>query len=176
MHLAVEKENLSIVKLLLSCKNIDTNIYYINDNNSCPANHVSKYTCLHLAFVLENIEIVNELLKDKNIDVNLYQTFRRTYPCDNSGNHLYYTKTALYMAIEKENIDIICLLFSIKNIYVNIPYIFVNKDSCKAEGLSKKQTALDLAIEKNRNDIIQILKNKNAVSITKLKSIELNDL
>lgn len=91
---------------------------------------------MHLAVILANIEIIKELLKNENIDVNMIQTFKRTYPCINSGHHQYHSKTALYMATEKESIDIISLLLSNKNNDLSIPYIFVN-NVYVSEGPSK---------------------------------------
>ena len=61
--MAVEKENLKIIKLLLSNDKIDVNI--INKSNN------DEKSTLHLAVQNKNIDIIRFLLSFKNIDFNV---------------------------------------------------------------------------------------------------------
>ena len=63
LYLAVEKENIKIIKLLLSNNKIDVNI--INKSNK------DEKSALHLAVQKESVEITKSLLSFKNIDINI---------------------------------------------------------------------------------------------------------
>ena len=89
LYVAVEVENVEIVKLLLEKENIDINLlcilrYYfviqlllfcLNEITKC----FFKKAALHVAVEKENIEIVKLLLKNQKTDINLLCIFRNGF-------------------------------------------------------------------------------------------------
>ncbi len=135
LYLAVENENIEIVKILLSHKDVDVNI--LNESNAEYTRGRSdeyfsytdyktknkKRTALYLAVLKENTEIIKLLLENKRIDVNVINT--STFDTAWDKGDVYFTeykkeRTALYLAVQKRNIEIINLLLSNNNIDVNI--------------------------------------------------------
>ena len=101
---SIEKENVEIVRFLLSLPNIDVNIG--QKGNKSP---------LHLAVEKENIEIVKLLLTNQKIDVNAYWVYEQEL--DDGYLEISEKKNSLFLAVEKENIEIVKLLLSHKNIF-----------------------------------------------------------
>lgn len=155
LHLAIEKGNIEIVKLLLQCEKIDINSLKIyktyGDDDECYSNwlKITEQTPLHVAIEQNNIEIINLLLKNNKIDVNLLQTklngtisfddFEKWFDSDgsiytNTRKNIDYFEnkiekmSELHLAILKENIQIIKLLLSNRKIDVNLRYEIINKD------------------------------------------------
>ena len=144
LHVAIEKENIEMVKILLTRKDIDINLYWKSKNENCLID--DKKTALHLAVEKSNVEIVKLLLLYQNIDVNcLTLAFK--------GPDLI-EKTALQIAVENENAEIVKLLLSKPNIDVN-NYMISNTllRSCNR----KKMTALYIAVEKDNIEITYLL-------------------
>ncbi|KAK8841958.1 hypothetical protein M9Y10_026914 [Tritrichomonas musculus] len=144
LHIAIEKENIEIVKILLTRKDIDINFYWKSKIESYLID--DKKTALHLAVEKSNVEIVKLLLLYQNIDVNcLTLAFK--------GPDLI-EKTALQIAVENENAEIVKLLLSKPNIDVN-KYMICNTllRSCHR----KEMTALCIAVEKDNIEITYLL-------------------
>lgn len=76
LFLAVEKENIEIIKLLLNKENLLINEY----------NGEWFLTALHLAAQKSNIEIVKLLLSRKDINKNIKQGFSNKKPIDYAKN------------------------------------------------------------------------------------------
>ena len=142
---AVEKEDIQIIELLLSNKNIDPNIIneIANDFNGNP----TKKAALSIAVEKENINIIKLLLSHPKIDPNVMT--EKVY----NRYGFVEKRTALSIAVEKENIDIIKLLLSHPKID---PNVMIEKQYAMY-GKVKKRTALSLAIEKENIKIIEQL-------------------
>ena len=130
MFLAVEKENIEIVKLLLSHKNIDVNAQCISKHKiySRKSNDEQVKTkilsILHLAVVKENIELIKLLLLNPNIDVDNKYFFKNVKLVDalwSPGEKIIEekTKTALQLAFENKNKEIVHLFLNCKKIVYN---------------------------------------------------------
>lgn len=102
LHIAVEKGNIEIVKILLSFKKIDVN--YIMSLYKLP--NLYNETPLHIAVRNGNVEIVKLLLSCKNIDLNIYWKSYLLYCCTSYREEM----TALYMAVKNENLEIVKIL------------------------------------------------------------------
>lgn len=112
---AVNKENIEIVKLLLSCEKVDVN--KTNQSNKWKLfkqKLFTEETALFLAILRKNVEIVNLLLSCESIDVNL--PINRY---DYIGGDLVQELSILDLAIYKKNIEIIKSLISCERIDVN---------------------------------------------------------
>ncbi|KAK8849291.1 hypothetical protein M9Y10_018660 [Tritrichomonas musculus] len=152
LHVAVEKENIDIIKLLLSCNDIDVNLLYKSHLGSCIED--DQKTALHIAVKKSNPEIVKLLLSCKKIDVNCIKSkFRLPY---------YNNETALHIAVENENTEIVLLLLSCKNIDVNI---YMESGSVAAAHLCHKMTALFMAVKKGNLEIVNALCSHKSTNI-----------
>lgn len=158
LHIAIEKENIDILKLLLSCKNIDVNA--VTDIFIYP-NELQK-SALHIAVEKENLEIVEILLNCKNADVNLYMNQNST---ERYG--LKERKTALYMAVEQENFDLVKLLCSNENINIDIRYCSTKDDLIQSIPPTVftiyEKTPLQLATDIKNKKIYQFLLSKKII-------------
>ena len=119
---AIEKENIEIVKLLLSSQKIDVNCIMLlyklpNLYNETP---------LHIAVRNENVEIVKLLLSCKNIDPNIYWISYLLNCCTSYREEM----TALYMAVKKENLEIVKILCLDPSIDTGKPFM---SSVCKGE-------------------------------------------
>ncbi|KAK8838914.1 hypothetical protein M9Y10_032373 [Tritrichomonas musculus] len=130
LFLAIEKQNVELVDLLLKNKSIDVNkinrfdcatkvkikkqgstTWYINYLNITKELH--EKTALFLAVEKGNIEIVKLLLSKDEIDVSIIN--KKEFFQDNTeskkwGNNLIYEKDVLFLAIENDNFEIVKLL------------------------------------------------------------------
>ena len=76
IYLAIEKENIDIVKLLLSNENIDVNkknIFYLTQ---CSSDIKIEIPTIYLATQKENYEIVKLLLMNDKIDTNMMYEYK----------------------------------------------------------------------------------------------------
>ena len=140
--MAILNQNIEIIKLLLSNKNINVNII----NKFTSEEGYSEETALIKAIDRENNEIIRLLLAQKNIDVN----FLNKYCIE--GKELKVN--ALYYAILDEKIEIIKLLLSHKDINANIKNKEVLEDMKPIITVSKKNY-----------EIIRLLLNNKGIDI-----------
>ena len=174
LYWAIKKENIEIVKLLLSCEKID-----INQISYCSFNGDLGFEKTLLFFSIEenNIDIMNLLLSNEKIDVNMVS---KVYEKEDDDDDVYkyknyvqweYIKTPLYYAVEKEKIDVIKILLSRGDIDLN--YI------CKGQKLNEKNNyiglnakpAFNLAIENENIEIINLLLENQNIDVN-IKSIQ----
>ena len=124
LFLAVENNNVEIVRSLLSNSNININYVssyeseqFIHRNGAFPWYDRYQKTPLFQAVENENFEIVKLLKSNENVDVNCLCHFEyykdREYP-------IKINRTPLSMAVAKNNIEITNLLLSNEKIDVNI--------------------------------------------------------
>ena len=130
LYVAIEKENIEIIKLLLANNNIDVNIPNMED--ACTGGgdeKVWKRTALYNAISKNNNEITKLLLQNDKIDVNI--------PCkewaDWAGGGVRgegtILKSPLYLSISKMNDEICKILLGYENLNVNfINGNFINVD------------------------------------------------
>lgn len=111
LYIAVEKENYDIIKLLLSCKELDVNIESIIYKISSFSFSIEKneMTPLHIAIQNQNVDIVN-LLLTKNIEIGKNAKI--------SG----IEKTTMKLAFEHNQHNIIKSLLSYVNLNEVIKY------------------------------------------------------
>lgn len=134
LHLAVQAENVSMVKLLLETKGINVN-----------AVNQEKNTVLHLAVESNNLKILKILMDSKNINAN----------AQNKSSYC-----PLYLAIKSENLNVVQLLLKyedvvVENCYykfhlINLAVNIGNADILKLLLKTLKSTDLD---EKNYNGL-----------------------
>ena len=139
--MAIERQSVEIVSLLLEYEGIDVNIrplmiksYYFGldyeDGKEEEKKKLKKMTPLYLAVKNENTQIVQLLLNHKNIDVNkksIVYSWKYNGVFLDGVQHDEESKikevdkeeTALHNAVSKGNIDITKLLLSNKNIDIN---------------------------------------------------------
>ncbi|KAK8843546.1 hypothetical protein M9Y10_024602 [Tritrichomonas musculus] len=160
---AVQKENIEIVKLLLSFDKINVNTICSYEYHDLEEWWVER-TSLFLAIENNNIEIIKLLLSIEDINVNIINT--DDY-CDGGGCEYYYKYTALYESVEQENIEIIKLLLSNKNINVNAPSRkFVDFEGGGEPGEGKwDRSALFRAIDKENIEIVNLLLENEGIDI-----------
>lgn len=157
LHLAIEDNNIDIVKFLLSFDDLDINLksecikYGFYDKDLTP-----------LCFAIENsnIEIVKALLANDKIDINCrseYFESKRTHIDVNDGMKIFGKMKPLFLAVELEAIEIIKLLLLKKDIDVNFKTKYT-----EFFGKNKKiQTLYQFATQKGNNEIIQRLLQNN---------------
>lgn len=114
LHVAVYKEKVDAVKILVECPKVDVNL--IMDYYSYGEEYWNE-TPLHIAVDKSNVKIVEILLSSPRIDVNI-----KSYTSSVKEH-----QTALHMAVKKGNIEIIQLLLNHKGIDFNA----VDKDGKK---------------------------------------------
>lgn len=146
LHIAVEKENAEMVKMLLACKEIDVNIIgnYLKSYSKIGLHYdVHEYkTVLSIAAEKGYTEIIYILLTNPNIDVNAPMK-KRSSSCQEKKIQKTWSKeewwwkknailgsftidyiiTPLFISIENENIDVVRSILSSKNVDLNIPSI-----------------------------------------------------
>lgn len=150
LYTAVCNNDIEIVKLLLSKKEIDVNFkfysyikgnlevdeyfkikidkndddydYYVDERNKCNERLIEE-SALLIAVGKCQIEIVELLLSKNEIDVNFISTLIEYKFNDDDGKLFEYHKrkwTALHLAVYLENKEIIQMLVKHKNININI--------------------------------------------------------
>ena len=157
--IAVEKNFVDIIELLLEHENIDVNIK--NNYNQTP---------LIIAVEKNFVDIVKLLLGHNNIDVNIQNNYNQTplhialytnndivkllleYKDININLINKYGETPLHIAANKNNIDIVKLLLQRNDININI----INK----YDG-----TPLHIAANNNNIDIVKLLLQRNDINI-----------
>ncbi|KAK8860425.1 LON peptidase N-terminal domain and RING finger protein 2 [Tritrichomonas musculus] len=141
LHMAIESENVEIVRLLLEYEGTDVNIqpivktftYSYGDNgNEVERRKLKKMTPLYLAVEKNNVQIVQLLAEHKKVDINMksvfykwikesvYQEGFQQAEDDAIITEVDKDETALHNAVSKGNIDIIKILLGNKNIDVNV--------------------------------------------------------
>lgn len=199
LHIALEKDNLEIIKTLLSCQNIDVNIKYNLEKHSKFADMTYKAneekTSLCMAIEKENIEAVRLLLSFKNINVNTplkrkSESYRKEdqlvvekewwWSDEYFGKlEIKEEKTPLFISVEKGNLEIVKLLLPCKDIQPNLlskSYICYNEDNIRKQK-EKLRTALHEAVEKNNAEMVQEILKKWIVNINLFEKVSkvLND-
>ena len=147
LNIAIVKNNIEIVKLLLNCKNINVNLKTTFSN--------TESTPLFTAINTNNIEVLKLLLNNKKVDINL--------KCKIDGD-IYPDEivTPLHKAIDVGNTEIVNELLNCKEININLPsYYLVNGTYDYIDG-----TPLDRALEKGNAEIVEILLNHEKIGIT----------
>ena len=159
LHIAVTKNNIEIIKLLLSNDELKINEFqiikksdlfydeievWLKNPNSCKVsskdnvnsfeNEMESKSVLHIAIQNGNPEIVELLLSNKKIDVNLHsELFRQTYELDYmKDEEILQKNTGLHIAIEKNNVEVIKLLLFNEKINVNLPSL-LTLSNCKLD-------------------------------------------
>ena len=183
LYIAAKTGRIEILKLLLSCKNIDINeystVFRIYDDDE--STQKVKETALHCAVNNGDLEIVKILLNDERIDCNKYDEY---YYCDikrtpfwlavynenlamaklllsydkvdpNIENHCN-NPFLLLLEVERENVEMVNLLLSCEKIDLNKTIIFNYWNLFKWK-LYTKETALFLAILRNNLEIVNLL-------------------
>ena len=168
LFIAVKKENIEIITLLLENEKIDVNtinIEYTQYGRGWSSDfYVHEKTPLSVAVEKENFEIIILLLNNKKLDVNIqYNKYRYENDIILETNE----NTPLYMAIEKENIEIIKLLLKNENIDPNIlfkceKWKYGFEESCWH---ILEMTPLCRAVEKENIEIITLLLNNEKIDI-----------
>lgn len=167
LHIAVKKNNVEIVKLLLKCPKLDINQF-------CEySEHNLKHTktALHIAVENEYFQIVELLLSNDKININCLckiekgnnERYAINYSCDE--------KAALHICVQKRNKKIVNLLLQNQNIDINMKLLSYYKSNegdflCESEHESKREkTALLLAIEENEIEIVKLLLSNDKIDI-----------
>lgn len=158
LHLAVMKEDINIITLLLSDKRVDALLQEPNDHlnplqlaikigsliiveyflkQPCYQTNIDDHRLLHFAVFYNHLPIIYFLLNHTKINVNALDT--QGY-------------TALHCAVFKNHIEAATLLLT--------------KIDPNSIDIKKSQTALHLAVELNRTDIVKLLLKNKAVDVT----------
>uniref|UniRef100_UPI0020799703 ankyrin repeat domain-containing protein n=1 Tax=Spiroplasma endosymbiont of Lariophagus distinguendus TaxID=2935082 RepID=UPI0020799703 len=151
LHLAIEKENLEIVKTLLD-----------NDADVNMQNKDSK-TPLHLAIEKENLEIVKELLNIKEINIENIETNEIK---NQEIKEIIISTNRLRGGADEMNLDQLHskykkdLIDSISDNNLEIVKILAN--SVNLNQLIENETPLHLAIEKENLEIVKTLLDNDA--------------
>lgn len=161
LHLAIENNDIEIVKLLLSNDKVDVNSCIKFTSFGSEKNENINYSCaikqetpaLYFAVDENCIEIVRLLLKNEKIDVNLPSVNK----IDSSDTKFskYEEIAPLHVAVKNKRIEIIRYLIENEKINVNLPL----KSSNESES---DKTPLHLAVIAGHLEIIKMLiQNKN---------------
>lgn len=196
LNIAVDKENIEIVKLLFNNKNNDINIKCFI---KLSFREEKEMTALHIAVMKENSDIVKLLLKNNKIDVNIKAKINSMW--GNQDN--IWKKTALHMAIENNNHEIFYLLLENNSIDININealkiycgsyfgFQHINdiirrigeEEFEKNKAIEKKKikekhqyinekTTLHLAVENNNIDFVKSILNKQIIDVNAICEFE----
>ncbi|KAK8847051.1 hypothetical protein M9Y10_019626 [Tritrichomonas musculus] len=114
LHIAIEKENIDIVKLLLKKPEIDVNQQCIRYHYNYKVKET--LTPLHIAIEKENCEIVELLLQNPNIDVNKRSVLITA--------NFFVMKTPINQAINLGNAKLVDVLSRHPKININAKSIF----------------------------------------------------
>lgn len=165
LSLAIQKNSIDNVRLLLSRPEIDVNLESSFEEGKVVKNHLID------AVDNENVEIVQLLLSHPNIDINAITKSGYHKDYWSSSKREWQYKSALYIACEKGNANIVQLILLYPNIDVNRYYEYEYfQDEFRQEdqkpGFQRyfrgyqchiKKTALIVAIEKNNTEVVKAL-------------------
>lgn len=188
LYIAVQNNNIEIIKLLLQHPDIDINLRYINKKiiEYYQYSKVKK-TALHLAIEKDNVDISKLLLQNKNIDVNALLSKKGKIIEDNNEyeeynddddefdeekffnddyvkreyrdyEYIFQKQVALHMAVQNKKIEIVKLLLLNSKIDVNIQ--FKSSDEEK-DG----KTALHFAVANEDYEIIKLLLENQSIDV-----------
>ena len=161
--MAVEKENIEIVKLLLTNEKININVLCKSEKHEIIQGKKEIIELSPLLFAIDHnkYEIIqlflsNEFIKiSETIDINS-RSMKAIF-----GNEIeIFEQTALYMSIEKQNIN------AIKSL-LGRPDIDINEKSFHLSGNNQmeEKAALHLAVEIGNLEIIKLLLEKKEIDI-----------
>ncbi|KAK8836792.1 hypothetical protein M9Y10_037314 [Tritrichomonas musculus] len=170
LHIAIQKENIEIIKLLFSNELLDCNLPL-----RCKRNDVTEFkTPLQIAVENENYDIVQLLMNCDKIDPNITGKLYFVYKDRDEDKEV--EKTILHTAIEKDNIDIFQLLISYDSLDVNQTsfYKYYKKHFSFVHQIITEMTPLYIAINDFNLKIIEVLlssKNIDVNTKSRLKKI-----
>lgn len=155
LHIAIEIQNIEIIKLLISCPEINVNAKYISSDSG---QEKREQAALHMAIDSKNIEIVKILLSCPNIDVNIKNFYHNYY------DKYIYERTPLNTAIKMRNIDIIKLILENKNIDINkkstSKYV-IDRWKKNYELVDERSALQEAVYDDDLNFVKLLLENKN---------------
>ena len=155
---AIEKENIEIIKLLLTNDNIEINIIK-TDSSKNGRKRIIKSNIYYYSILNKKNKVVKFLISEiKSIPkLNLNDNFFETTILNEIDA---FEKTSLYVAVENKNIEAIQLLLSISEINVNEKSFFFYGNYRTHE-----KTPLHLAVEKEYIEIIKILLEHKSIDV-----------
>ena len=149
LHAAIKKENVEMVEFLLSLKDIDVNLCYIQLKRSYNAN-------------------INTMLE-------LANKFEKEDPQIFKGNDNLVIKTALHLAIKKRNFKIASLLLNKQNININIKTLkkiqvgtaYNDGDIIENRSIKKgiSEPPILIALRNDSFDIAELLLSKQNIDV-----------
>ena len=180
LHVAVEKENIELIQLLLNTNNIDVNIKTYESFNEprfvqyaewCrePVKYdkcllSTEKTALYIATEKNNLEIVKLLLNHKDTQVNTISYVRKPLSDElyNTERDITTGKTALEVAVKNENNEIVQQLLQHNNIDVNIKCFKFGIEYWQGYGggnddLFIRKTVLHTAVKIENLDLVKLL-------------------
>ncbi|KAK8849908.1 hypothetical protein M9Y10_018497 [Tritrichomonas musculus] len=160
--IAIENENIGIIKLLLTLEQLDINYVHLEKKG---IRRTNEKTALHYAFENESYEIIQLLLSCPNINLNIPMIEKN----DGGRERTNTYKTVLHIVIEKNNVEILQQLLSCQSLNTNIPY----KIKCEYEPFEMREeekTALELAIENGNEEIIKLLLECEKIDVNQKSS------
>lgn len=155
--MAIEKENLDIINLLLQNTKINSNAKLIDCYESENDTREIKMP-IHIAIENEQLEIVKILTEFAGIYINEKCIYERW--CY-GGRKEYEEKTALNLAVEKGNLENFKTILSHQNVDVNkelMEFYTTNKLSYVHK---RKEASLHIAIRKKQYGLTHIIKQRN---------------
>ncbi|KAK8841463.1 hypothetical protein M9Y10_027081 [Tritrichomonas musculus] len=173
LYLAIEKENIEIIKLLLDCPKIDVNAKVLLETGT--------YTIVSAELSSSGIKLARSIVKSPETILQSEENIRKTFKIANDRKEM----NAFHLAIEKNNIEIIKLLLSHPELDVNIKSIRIGylqeaklgpKKLLSGYNRYAEMSALHLAIDKTKNmEILKLLLARTELDVNvKLINIESN--
>ena len=161
--MAVEKENIEIVKLLLANENLNINVSCKSEKNEFNQNKKEIIDLSPLLFAIDHdqVEIIQLFLSNEFINISDKIDINSRSMKAIFGNEIeIFEQTALYMSIEKQNIN------AIKSL-LGRPDIDINEKSFHLSGNNQmeEKAALHLAVEIGNLEIIKLLLEKKEIDI-----------
>ena len=153
LHIAVEKENIEMVKFLLNNEMIN-----INALQEILYNYIQLNNGRLFCDIVDNDTDLNSCYKYENITKDQYE----------SKEKYTRTQTALHIAIKNKNIEIVKLLLANEKIDVNIQlYSHSNEDGKNDETNESiiKKTFLYYAIENDSVELVKLLLNNEKTDV-----------
>lgn len=166
LYIAIEKNDIDLVKLLLAREDINANIL-TNSRSSSYFDENDKETPLFLAVKTKNLEVVQMLLAHPKIDVNkksiIAGSYSEIYGRINCIGSIKTEKNPLYLAIEKRYTEIVKLLLNNKNINLNEKFSYKEKTE-------EVRTILHVAIESSDSEIVHLLLEHKDIDVNAKKT------